>query len=233
MSNTSLRTTQTERMDASPTTTRLKEFGNWREKISFGRRKSYYYNIVTKLSQWEKPIEWKHAEKLRVSCSLKNGYNNNKNHKFVIQQTPKKAKTDGKEFGQNLFHNINELFNIFRLLQLQLPSVLIPQYQQLHFNKPFFTIEPSSAPAYFSQRFWPATPPNKVKTPQKLNSSPTMTSSAPKLIQQLCQVEASTNSSICLTNGVFAGSKFTGSPSAKSLPLPPSQWLSPSTINED
>uniref|UniRef100_A0A1I8BVC6 Uncharacterized protein n=1 Tax=Meloidogyne hapla TaxID=6305 RepID=A0A1I8BVC6_MELHA len=36
-----------------------------------------------------------------------------------------------------------------------------------------------------------------------------------------------------LSSTVFAGSKFTDSPSAKSLPLPPSQWLSPSAFNEN
>nr|CAD2165712.1 unnamed protein product [Meloidogyne enterolobii] len=36
-----------------------------------------------------------------------------------------------------------------------------------------------------------------------------------------------------LSSSVFAGSKFTDSPSAKSLPLPPSQWLSPSAFNEN
>lgn len=56
------------------TTNRLKEFGNWSEQIS-SSGKRYYYNSVSNVSQWEKPPEWKQAEKLRASSTniVKNG----------------------------------------------------------------------------------------------------------------------------------------------------------------
>jgi len=39
-----------------------KEFGPWSEQSS-SSGKRYYYNRVTEVSQWEKPSEWRHAEK--------------------------------------------------------------------------------------------------------------------------------------------------------------------------
>jgi hypothetical protein len=46
------------------------------------------------MSQWEKPTEWKHAEKLRVSNDLKNGCKDNRGCHSVIRETPKKARVD-------------------------------------------------------------------------------------------------------------------------------------------
>ncbi|KAF7639701.1 WW domain-containing protein [Meloidogyne graminicola] len=78
-------------MDSSPTIARLKEFGTWTEQTS-SSGKRYYYNSATNISQWEKPTEWKHAEKLRASASsLKNGSSNG-GHPSVVQQMPKVTK---------------------------------------------------------------------------------------------------------------------------------------------
>uniref|UniRef100_A0A914ICI8 WW domain-containing protein n=1 Tax=Globodera rostochiensis TaxID=31243 RepID=A0A914ICI8_GLORO len=47
-------------MDTS--TSRVKEIGTWSEQFS-SSGKRYYYNRETEVSQWEKPVEWKQAEK--------------------------------------------------------------------------------------------------------------------------------------------------------------------------
>lgn len=39
-----------------------KRFGDWKEMISKGSGKKYYYNERDKSSQWEKPEEWTEYE---------------------------------------------------------------------------------------------------------------------------------------------------------------------------
>ncbi|KAL7072302.1 hypothetical protein ACQ4LE_008867 [Meloidogyne hapla] len=184
-------------MDTTPTTARLKEFGTWTEQTS-SSGKRYYYNSATNISQWEKPTEWKHAEKLRSSASLKNGNSNNGSHHSTLQQTPKiKSAVENEKVSSSL------------------PSIRMSQHQQPQFHKHSTPTGSTSTPASTPPTFRPGTLPNLQqpfkRMPEKLNSQPaTITTSTTKPPQQLCKIEIPKTlaSSLCFT------------PSSTSTPLP-------------
>uniref|UniRef100_A0A914N1V4 WW domain-containing protein n=2 Tax=Meloidogyne incognita group TaxID=654580 RepID=A0A914N1V4_MELIC len=185
-------------MDTIPLTARLKEFGTWTEQTS-SSGKRYYYNSATNISQWEKPTEWKHAEKLRATAGLKNGNGNNGNHHSTLQQTPKtKPPIENEKVSSSL------------------PSIRMPQHQQPQLHKHSTPTGSTSTPSSTPPTFRPGALPNLQqpfkRMPEKQNSQLANTPSTVKPPQQLCKVEIPKTlaSSLC----------FTPSTSSTSTPLP-------------